>query len=122
MITFLRSVLADLEKHAGCEGASIANRHTGAARKEPQPRTPRTTINRATRRERPANSGSVARYPRASLGAPRRTFESDSGRMNVVTGRLKGLTRGAERVAEFVAEPIETVIKSETHPRGSVWG
>ena len=61
MITFLRSVLADLERQADREGTSIAGRETPAVRKERKVRGPRAMIKRATGRRR---RGSAERYAR----------------------------------------------------------
>src|SRR5688572_8138248 len=61
MITFLRSVLAGLEKQAEREGAVIANRHT-EGRTERKPRRPRTAMKRGTGRQRRARRVSAKPY------------------------------------------------------------
>jgi hypothetical protein len=71
MITFLRSVLADLEKQADREGAVIAKRDTEAGRKERKPRIPQATMKRATGRQRRAGRVSEKRYARGATRARR---------------------------------------------------
>jgi hypothetical protein len=64
MITFLRSVLADLEKQADSEGALIAAREARTPRKQRKARRPRATIRRATGRQRRPSSVSANRDAR----------------------------------------------------------
>jgi hypothetical protein len=71
MITFLRSVLADLEKQADREGAVVAARRTGAAPKQRKPRTAPATMKRATGRQRRARRVSAPRYAPGATRAQR---------------------------------------------------
>ena len=71
MITFLRSVLADLEKQAAREGAFIAAQETPAARKQRRARMPRATMRRATGRQRSVTHVSAQRDGRRATRAHR---------------------------------------------------
>src|SRR5207244_10859026 len=64
MITFLRSVLADLEKQNDREEALTAVRETPAARKHRKARMPRATVKRAAERQRRASRASAQPYAR----------------------------------------------------------
>lgn len=84
MIMFLRSVLADLERQADCEDASIAARATPVARRRRKARMPQGNVKGATGRQRRASRVPVQRYARRHWRAPWRTFEIDCGRDDVV--------------------------------------
>jgi hypothetical protein len=64
MITFLRSVLADLEKQADREGAVVGGLETRASREPRKARTPRATMTRAKGRQRRVRRVSAQRYAR----------------------------------------------------------
>jgi hypothetical protein len=64
MITFLRSVLADLEKQKDGEGSVTAARETPAARKHGKARVRRATVKRAAGRQRHASRVSAQRHTR----------------------------------------------------------
>jgi hypothetical protein len=66
MITFLRSVLADLEKQAHRE-AAITGRETPVERRQRKARTPRRSAKSERGRQRPARRAPAQRYAR---GAP----------------------------------------------------
>jgi hypothetical protein len=71
MITFLRSVLADLEKQNDREGSLTAAREAPAARKHRKARMPRATVKRATARQRRASRVSAQRHARPASRARR---------------------------------------------------
>jgi hypothetical protein len=81
MITFLRTVLADLEKQNVGDGALTAARERPAPRKHRKPRTPRPTVKRAAARRRretrasarpSARAANRVRRGRHSKGSPAR--------------------------------------------------
>jgi hypothetical protein len=67
MITFLRSVLADLEKQSAREGAVVAAREMPAARTQRKARMPRAAMKRATGRQRHARRVSAQRHARRAI-------------------------------------------------------
>ena len=67
MIAFLRSVLADLEKQADLEGATVTPRETLAPRKHRQARLPRPSMKARARRQRRGSRVSPRRDARRAI-------------------------------------------------------
>jgi hypothetical protein len=72
MITFLRSVLADLEKHTGREGVAATGQEISAKPKQRKTRLPQATTKRARAPHRRTNHVPARRHARRASGSPAR--------------------------------------------------
>jgi hypothetical protein len=81
MITFLRSVLADLEKQSAREGVAVGPPKTAGARKQRQPRTAEAPGRRATGRHRRTSRGPTQGHTHRTTGTrrPRRSSSASIG-------------------------------------------